>query len=711
MFQLSLYSQQYTVSGRVTDNNSQPVVGANIIVKDTFAGTAADAEGNFFLNHMERGEYILIVSAVGYSKFVSDTIKLVKNISDFNVSLNPVSFQSDQVIVTAGKHEQALIDLPVSAAVIDASGFTEKNFVTLDEALRYTSGVSAALDQLSIRGSSGYSKGAGSRVLAAFDGIPIYTGDSGEIIWEQIPPYEIGRVEIIKGAGSSLYGSNAIGGVINVIPRRISANPLTYIKTFFGVYDNSSHDEWNWSDKTRTYNGFSVSHSQTFGRLGISASFFRFEDYGYRQNDYDRRLGGYFKLDYTISENSNIKLWGTGFTRQRETFNFWKDINHALSPPDEDIGDSQPSNRNIFALTYNQKISEGFSISSKSSMYRTHWHDQTESSNNSTTYLFRSELKSIYEIGERSLLISGIETFKGTASSNIFGNNNTTGTGIFTQFEFEFQFPLKVTVGIRYDYNKLKGLESESALSPKLGLNYKLTRATTLRGSVGTGFRAPSLAEAFTSTTSSGLSVKPNPEIKSESNISMEIGINHNFSERLNIDAAVFRSEYFDMIDPVLDPADASVFFTNITRARIQGFEINSSTSLADKSITFKLGYTYLLPRDIEKQKDLNYRSRNEIVASADWQINMLKLGLDFRHLSRVKEINDELVDFGIVKNGERRVDIKILDARLSTNLYNLGIPIRIFLNAKNLLNYYYVEMIGNLAPLRNYSVAVEWMF
>lgn len=710
-FPLSTLAQNYFINGTVTDNNGNPIIGANVIIDNTFIGTATDMLGKFKISGLRKGSYVLVASAVGYSKYTSELFTLHNDITNFNISLNPLIFQSDQVIVTAGKHEQNLIDLPVSASLIDASEFSEKNFTALDDALRYVSGVSVTLDQVSIRGSSGYSRGAGSRVLVAFDGIPIYTGDSGEIIWEQIPPYEIGRVEIIKGAASSLYGSTAIGGIINVIPKKITSNPLTFIKTYYGIYDKPSHEQWDWSGERRSYNGLSVSHSRNIGSVGISASIYRSEDYGYRQNDYDKRIGGYLKLNYNLSENANLNIWGTGYTRQRETFNFWRDLNNALSPPTDDLGDSQPSNRNIAAITYNHKLNDKISLSSKTSLYRTHWHDESESANNSTTYLYRTELKSIYKLNEGIIIISGLEGQKGTATSNIFGNNDAVNFGLFSQLEYEFSIPLKLTFGIRYDNSRLKDMDSESALSPKLGFNYEFSENTVLRASIGTGFRAPTLAEAFTSTTASGLSVKPNPNIKSEKNISFEFGLNQIISSNFNLDAAFFQSEYYDMIEPVLDRADANVYFSNITRARIRGFEINSLSTSFDNALKVKFGYTFIWPRDIELEKDLNYRSRHQLNISAEWKISTFTIGLDFRFLSRINEINNELVDFGIVNNGGKRVDIKTLDLRVSANLFTEGLPLRVFLNANNILNYNYVEMIGNIAPIRNYSVSSELLF
>ena len=149
---------------------------------------------------------------------------------EVNFQLEPTSYQYDQLVITANKHSQDLREVAASGYVIDSKIFSERGYQKIDDAFRYVPGVTMTLDQISIRGSSGYSRGAGTRVLVAMDGIPIYTPDTGEIIWELIPITEIERVEILKGATSSLYGSSAIGGVINIISKEITTNPVSYFK-------------------------------------------------------------------------------------------------------------------------------------------------------------------------------------------------------------------------------------------------------------------------------------------------------------------------------------------------------------------------------------------------------------------------------------------------------------------------------------------------
>jgi len=267
------------------------------------------------------------------------------------------------------------------------------------------------------------------------------------------------------------------------------------------------------------------------------------------------------------------------------------------------------------------------------------------------------------------------------------------------------------TVGARFDYSKLDTLDSSSDISPKIGINYQFSDATIFRASAGKGFRAPTLAEAFTSTTTSGITVKPNPDLQSEKSYSFEVGLSQKFTSLFLLDIALFYNGYENFIEPVIDPTDGNIFFNNVDSARILGMEGMVTFSLLNNQLILKTGYTYLNSKDFETGKELKYRPKHSVILSMDYSISSFKFGFDFRYNSRVEEIDDALIDFGFVPDGDERVDIKVLDLRAGYKLIFGELPVQIFLNANNLLNYNYVEMIGNLSPIRNYSLSIEIMF
>ncbi|MEJ2504776.1 MAG: TonB-dependent receptor [Ignavibacteriaceae bacterium] len=701
-------AQSYSIYGSVTDTFGKPLTNVNVVVMGTGSGVSSNEKGEYIISGLIPGVYGVEFSAIGYKKFRSDSIIIKDRSIKIDVIMWRQAIESGEVVITAGKYEQKKSELPVSSEIIQGSEFIEYNYSNLADALRYIPGVNMTEDQISIRGSSGYSRGAGSRALLAIDGLTFYTGDTGETVWEMIPVTELRRVEIIKGAASSLYGSSAIGGVINGITRQISEKPLTMLNAFYGFYDKPYYKEWDWSGEHRPFNGLTLSHSNTFGKFGFNLSFTRLEDLSYRRDDFYKKYTGFLKAVYNFSSTSSITLLADTFNKRAGNFLYWKDSRNALVPPDVDNNGRIETNRYLFGIIYKNVLSENYFLNIKTSYYRNNFKDNGTPSNESTSHLYRSEVQLNAGITDQIVLTTGVEGNTAFVKSNLFGNPNSFGVGVYTVADVNFHFPLIASVGIRYDYSKLDSLNGSGAVSPKIGLNYKLYDNLILRSSLGTGFRAPTLAEAFTSTSSGGITVKPNPNIKSESNTTFELGINYVPFNFVKLDFAVFRNEYYNMIEPGIDPSDGLAVFSNVLRARIEGFESNVSTTFIPRMLDLELNYTYMWARDIKKNVALKYRPRHLFYSSLNFNKWNLHFGIEFRFWSKVEKIDNELVDLGIVVDGEKRVPVYVTDLNFGYNLFSIGLPVNIYLNVKNLFNYNYVELIGNLREIRNFTLGLN---
>jgi iron complex outermembrane receptor protein len=683
-------------------------VGVNIVISGTQYGVSTNANGGYKISNLEPGNYKIEFSAIGFEKRSFEDIIIKDRSIRLDVKLKFTAIEWDEVLVTAGKYEQKKSDLPVSVEIISGTEFTEQNFSNLEDALRYVPGVNMTEDQISIRGSSGYSRGAGSRALLAIDGLTFYTGDTGETVWEMIPVTELQRVEIIKGAASSLYGSSAIGGVINGLTREISKRPLTTLNGFYGFYDKPHYDKWDWSGQLRPFNGLTLSHSNTFGNFGFNVSLTRLEDLSYRQDDFFKKYIGFVKAAYNFSPSSSITLLANTFNKRSGNFLYWKDSRNALIPPEANRNERIETDRYLFGIIYKSLLNNELYLNIRTSYYRNHFKDTGTALNESTSNLYRGEVQLTANISDKIILASGLEGNTSDVNSNLFGNPNAYGIGVYSVADISFSFPLITSLGIRYDYSILDSLSGSGAVSPKLGLNYKLLSNLIFRSSLGTGFRAPTLAEAFTSTSTSGITVKPNPDIKSESNLTFEFGINYLPFNFLIFDLAVFQNEYYDMIEPGIDPADGLVVFQNVVRARIQGFEANSAIEFIPDQLKLTFNYTYMWARDLENSEALKYRPRHLFYSSFDFRKWNFDFGIDFRFWSEVEKIDEELIDLGIVTDGDLLVPAYITDFRAGYNFISTGLPVRIFINFKNIFNYNYVELIGNIRKIRNYSFGIN---
>jgi iron complex outermembrane receptor protein len=522
---------------------------------------------------------------------------------------------------------------------------------------------------------------------------------------------QLQRVEIIKGAASSLYGSSAIGGVINGISQDISPIPATYIDGFVGFYDKPHYDMWDWSGEQRMFNGLTLAHSNRFGKFGFNISLTRLEDFSYRQDDFFKKYIGFLKAIYNFTPLSSITLLANTFNKIAGNFVYWKDSRNALIPPEQNQSERIETNRYLFGLIYKSVLTNELFLNIRASYYLNDWTDNATPHNESTSHLYRGEVQLNTILSDNAVLITGIEGIASNVNSNLFGNPNSYGIGVYALSDINFSFPLLLSVGVRYDLSNLDSLGSSGAISPKLGLNYQVSEKLILRSSVGTGFRAPTLAEAFTSTSASGITIKPNPNLESESNLTFEVAVNYEPASFLNIDLAVFNNEYFNMIEAGIDPTDGLVFFDNVIRARIQGAEVNTFLSIVPRTLTLTLSYTYLWARDLDEGTALRYRPRHIFYSRLELRKWDFEFGIDFRYWSEVEEIDDELIELGVIKDGELRVPVFATDFRAAYSFELFTLPFYVYFNLKNLANYNYIELIGNIRPIRNYSIGLKFIF
>lgn len=705
IFIRQISAQSYDITGTITDSSNKPVEYVNVILLGTDFGDASDLLGNYQIKNIPHGTYTIEFSAIGYKTFRKDSLSILDRSVTLNVVLAEEIIESEEVVVTAGKYEQVKSDLPVSAVVIRGDDILKQNFFSIDYALRYVPGINLTENQVSIRGSSGYSMGAGTRVLVTIDGVPIYTGDTGEIIWEQIPISDIERIEVIKGPASSLYGSTAIGGVINIISRKPSQKPLTFINAFAGIYDKPVHSEWDWSDRTRTYYGMAVTHSNAIDDFGYTVSLRKLFDDSYRKDDFKQRYIGYLKLNYDPASSSSFTLLANYLHMNRGNFLYWQNSRNALVQKEEDQHKTVESDRLFLSLIYEQKISKKISAEIKPSLYMTKFDGKGIEITTAEAFLSRNELLLNVKFSENLTLISGSEFSYANVKSNIFSNPNFYTLSGYSQAEYSGATNLIATIGLRYDFIKLDTLLGGNAVTPKVGLNYKPYDDLILRASFGTGFRAPTPAEVFTTTdVGSGVSVKENLDLDVETSISFEAGFNYSPSQIISFDVALFHTHYENFIEPAFT-AEGDIQFENVVEAKLQGIEFITDISFKPEKLSLSLGYTYLWAWNIKEKKFMNYRPRHLLYISALFNPFPFEFSMDFRHWSKVEEIGLELVDLGLIPEGDLRVPVYVFDLRAGYNMVSAGIPITFYLNVKNLFNYNYVELIGNIRPIRNFSL------
>ena len=719
-----------TLKGTVKDaETGLPVVGANVTLHGTFLGAATDANGRYSIVRIPVGSYTVVVSMIGYERLTVERVKILEDVTttlDFQVNSLPI--QSEPVIITANRREQSLQEVPVSVSTVTAKMIADRNNVTLDEALRYVPGVNMMTDQVNIRGSTGYSRGVGSRVLVLLDGMPYITGDTGEINWETIPMFDVERVEVVKGAGSALYGSSALGGVINVITRDLPANSEFRFRLFSGLYDKPQYPEWQWTSKPRFNSGVVGSYSGGSPSLKYLASVGRTVDESYRENDTYHRWTFFGKVKCDISSSQSLTVAGNFISRTHGNFFWWESLRDPMKPAVSQRDGLVTSDRGNVTVAYKEFLSDDFFYTVKGIYFGNFWRDDSlgRINNVSTSHLFNIDLQATYNLSKAHILTFGLASNYDRVEANLFGTHPGVGAAVYAQDEIALLEQVKVTAGLRFDWQKVSVLQATAQLNPKLGVVYMPDKETSIRASFGTGFRYPAIGELYieSSTNVSQVAVLPNPELKVESSVSYEVGINRSIGSMMVVDLAAFSNQFKDLIEPNIEiksyhpnPLSSYVVegpviqFENVTKARIQGFEAELRSEWWKRYFSTNIGYTYTWPWDVGDNVILKFRPRHILYLGGVFSWENLRASADFRYLSRIERIDENLVRLAPIVDGDERVPTKIVDVRASYDLIGFGYPIRVGFNVNNLLNYSYVELLGNMGPVRTYYLTIEGLF
>lgn len=732
-----------SITGTVMDGESgEPLYGANVMVRGTVLGAAAGSAGRFKIPRLKPGLYFLEVTMMGYKKVITEPIEVrAGEESNVTVRMKSTVLKQPTLIVTASKRKQNIEDAPTTVEVVSAEDIQSRNVTTLDEVLQNTAGVSIINDQVSLRGSTGWNLAAGSRVLLMLDGHPLINGDTGGINWDAVPVEEVERVEIVKGPGSALYGSNAMAGMINVITRDPSPQPQTSYKLSWGFYDEPAYPSWRWTDRFLTYRiddlnswdplhslsfeGIDLSHSRRFGNIGMLVKLGRKRSSGYTQNgDYSRwHVLSKFKIRFSPSKTLMVTTnWAQSNAGK---FLEWASQENPMLVKPGKLGDRVYSEKTTLHATFEHGVNQQFAYSLKANGYRYFW--QNHFNNDDSTYAktdrFGFEAQGYYYTGKQSFTF-GSEVVYHHTNSIMFGDQSTMDVAFYLEDEVKFIPQLTLTLGSRFDHHQVAGISTDQQFSPRAGLVGRPWQGASMRLSAGHGFRAPSIAEIFAEYVYSGIRIESNPGLKdAESAWSFEWGFSQvlnlsslkkrslssfgkwvvdSFNPNLFFDAALFWSEYENMIDVVPNLQNGTARFENLGNARIRGLETRVNGSFFNGHVSASLGYTYTDPIDLDSLKTLTYRSRHRVVTGVEMKWWKLSLGLDYRYASRIEEVIPVL-DSGY----DERVPMHVLDARIILDLNHIQFGIE----GKNLRNYHYTLRQRYLEPIRNFRITVRGKF
>lgn len=716
---------QGIVRGTVRDKEGAPLASATVAVRGTTLAARTDPAGRFRIALVPAGRVHLYAAAIAHAS--ADTVVALtggdSTTVDFTLAAEPLALPPVDVISSRVPH---FGERPsTSVANVTPQDIEHRAVATIDEAIEHVSGVQMINGQTNIRGSTGYVQGLNSRVLMTVDGVPMNQGDRGGINWDLLAVDEIESVEVLKGAGSSLYGSAALGGVINLTTRDIPDGFHTNVRLTGGTLGDPPHSVWRFRDNTGVLGSADVSASYGTDLLGGRISGGDRHSDGYREQDQDDHLHFAAKGRWR-THNTRLDVSGAWADDRYDEPLSWcsrgecDDQGQVYQPFKVDtteLGAHTDSKKAFVTAQAHTTLSPQFAWSARGSWLRTDFTDTRRTMTYEYGISDRYGLAGQIEARPDSTrtVVVGLEGAFSDVTSNIFGKHTQSEFAAYGQSE-QRAGTVRLSGGARVDFLAVDGGSLTAVVSPRIGLavptDHRGRDGGTLRASVGRGFRAPTVAERFVHTFALGFEVVPNPTLQPETAWSFEVG--HTSAPLLHvlrIDAAVFWTESRELIEPqailVIDPADSlkkvKIQLQNVVRARIAGIDANLIAAPILGHLTATLGYTYLATRrqltGDSTTGPLAFRPPHQLTVGTDYRFGAAAVGADYRFASRPETIELE----GFVD--PRRVPMSVLDLRGS---WTRG-PVELRLLATNVLNYIYNMVPETLAPVRTVTVTATW--
>lgn len=757
------WCQNAMLIGTATDvETNEPLIGATLSASNAASGsvigTVTNFNGTYELN-LPPGQYQVELTYVGYRSASTDIALKAGEQRIYNIAAKQEAAILETATVTSGKYDKPLGEVTVSLEVLQPDLIQSTSKVTLDDALEKIPGVTIIDGQANIRGGSGYSQGAGSRVLLLLNDVPILQADAGFPNWDDVPIENIAQVEVVKGAASALYGSSALNGIINIRTAYAKSEPETEAAVLYTHFFPPEDERLHWWDTAADYNPrnimASIAHRRKMGPVDLVVGGYYLDEESPNRDVYKQFGRLNIGTRYRINDRLSIGLNGNINVGRSGSFFYWASDTMAYIGSPNTLGTRERTRFNIDPnLTYYDKANNRHRILSR--FYRVDNDNSDNQSNQSSTYY--AEYQFQRQMSRANLVLTAGFVASGTAiDAELYGDTtfSSRNYAAYLQLDKKLFDRLNLSAGFRYEDNLLKnpGFEymvgnatevvapsDEREAKPvfRFGANYKLAKATFLRGSWGQGYRFPTVAEKFIVTNAGLFNILPNPSLMSETGWSAELGIKQGF--RISgfqgfLDVAAFTSRYADMMEfNLVGLAFRSV---NIGDTEINGFEISMAGrgEIGPIPVSLLAGYTYVDPQfisfdtskiaagEVGNQGQINaqnsssddnvlkYRSRHLFKFDAEAQYKAASFGVEVFRNSQLEAID---AAFLLIINGlqrfreENRAGFTVVNFRAA---YRFTDQLKLSLLLNNAFNEEYAARPGLMDPPRNLTARMDYQF
>lgn len=616
---------QHSLSGKITlEDGSGAAFGASVYINELKIGATADSLGHYKISGIPNGSYSLRVSFISMPSITERNVRIDRDVvRDFMLKSGANALE--EVVVTGTMKEVSKLDSPVPVDIITAKFIYKNPVPSIFEGLSYVNGVRPQLNcNVCSTGDIHINGLEGPYTMVLIDGMPMVSGLSTVYGLSGIPNSLIERVEIVKGPASTLYGSEAVGGLINIITKNPSKAPIFSADAF----------STSWLDYNVDLGVKFTAGSKASSLLGVS--YFNYQNPidnnkdGFTDLTLQNRISVFNKWSFNRKDNRQASIAARYYYEDRwgGQMNWNKTYRGGTEVYGESIYTKRFEVLGTYQLPMSEKVTLQYSFSS---------HNQNSTYGN---VIFNADQKIAFaqllwdkEVGGHNLLF-------GTPFRYTFYNDNTTATrfldgkdhpdkillpGIFVQDEIKAG-DHSLLLGARYDYNSRHG----SIFTPRLAYKYKFNQTDVARLNIGRGFRIVNLfTEDHAALTGSRQVI-----VKEALNPEQSWNVNLNVVKKI-----VTGNSFIGL--------DASIFYTHFTNRILPDYDTNPNEIIYDNL------NGYAVSKGVNLNLDFNFPFPLKIIAGATYMENFQKEnGVRFRPVLTEKYTGVWSVSYEIAKSG-----------------------------------------------------------
>lgn len=577
---------QGTLTGTLSENG-QPIAYANILLRGTQMGTATDADGHYELDNIEPGQYTLIASSIGYITYRTSILIGKGEVKTLDIELEASAESLEETVVTGTLKPVSRLESAVPVEVYTPTFLKKNPTPNIFEALQNVNGVRPQINcNVCNTGDIHINGLEGPYTLVLIDGMPIVSGLGTVYGLSGIPNSLIEQIEIVKGPASTLYGSEAVGGLINVITKHAPNAPEFFADAYvtgWGEYNldvGSKIEVGPNTDLLLGVNYFNFdevvdNNGDNFTDLTLQDRISIFQKWNFKRKDsklfslagrffYEDRWGG--ELQWTPEFRGGDEIYGESIYTRR-----WEVLGKYQLPIDEKV---------MLSVSYNDH--------NQNSVY------------GDTPYLADQrigfgQLTWDKTAGKHDLLF-------GSAIRYNYYDDNTPATqtrdevwipSVFVQDEFKFAEKHSVLGGLRYDYDQRHG----NIFTPRAAYKWKISDNDIFRINAGTGFRVVNLFTEDHAALTGSRDVIIAEELKPERSINVNLNyLKKIYSDNgtfIGIDASAFYTHFSNIILPDYETNPNQIIYDNLDGKSVsQGVSANVDLVLPN-GLKFLVGATW----------------------------------------------------------------------------------------------------------------------